>query len=78
MTLPSNDPEPFIVKLPAERLPVTSKLTNVPVLVILGCALVVNVPVTDVKTPAVAPILPAERLPVTSKLTNVPVLVIFG
>ena len=33
------------IKLPAVKLPETLRLVNVPVLVILGCALVVNVPV---------------------------------
>ena len=59
-------------------MPVTVRLTNVPVLVILGCALVVNVPVTDVKTPAVAPILPTFALPVTFNDVNVPTDVTFG
>ena len=47
---------------------------NVPTLVMLGCALVVNVPV---KKLAVA-VLPKLELPATLKLANVPTLVIFG
>ena len=43
-------------------MPVTARLINVPTDVTFDCALVVNVPVTDVKTPAVAPILPTFAL----------------
>ena len=67
----------------------TIKPVNVPVLVMLGCAAVVNVPVKKLADTTLAPvilpppapvvtILPALILPVTSKLVSVPTLVTFG
>ena len=65
--------------LPALILPVTLKLLSVPVLVMFGCAAVVNTAVEQFavnKLPAL--MLPALILPVTVKLVNVPIDVMFG
>ena len=83
-------PAPLEIKLPTVALPVTDNVVSVPILVTLGCAAVVNVPVNNVPItfppvilpvavimPAV-PILPILALPVTDNDASVPVLVIFG
>ena len=56
------NPVPILLML---ALPETLRLANVPVLVIFGCAVVVNVPTIDVNTPLFAPILPTLASPVT-------------
>ena len=61
-------------------MPLTANEVNVPTEVMLGCAAVVNVPVSsDAPTvPELAYTLPAITFPVTVALVRVPVLVIFG
>ena len=65
---------------PVFTLPVTVNVVNVPTLVIFGCALVVNVPVSKLApiVPLLAYTLPPVMLPVIVKLVSVPTLVIFG
>ena len=69
-----------VAKFPKLLLLVTFKLPNVPIVVILGCAPVVNVPVNKLApiVPLLAYTLPAVTLPVTARLVNVPTLVILG
>ena len=63
----------------AETLPVTSSEVNEPTLVMLGCAAVVNVPVTKLADTKFAPVkLLASTLPVTLSDVNVPTEVMFG
>ena len=66
--------------MPDVILPVTAALLNVPTLVILGCADVVNVPVNKLApiVPELAYTFPEVVLPVTAKLVSVPTLVILG
>lgn len=62
----------FRLILFALMFPLTSKELNVPILVIFGCALVVNDPVTALNTPLVAPIFPTLALPDTLLKVNRP------
>ena len=59
--------------------PETSSPVNVPTLVILGCAAVVNVPETKFALTKLPPAtLPADKLPVTASDVSVPTDVTFG
>ena len=67
---PDNAPVNVVADtLPALTLPVTAKLVSVPVLVIFGCAAVVNVPVKKLADTKLAPVIlppvpaPAIKLP---------------
>jgi len=64
-------------KLPEVILPVTAKLVNVPVLVILGCAAVVTVPavVALVAAPLNAPTKVVAVIDALPKLALIPVLI---
>ena len=69
LTLAPNDPVPLATKLvvpilPTLALPDTDIDDSIPVLVMFGCALVVNAPATVVNIPPVAPMLPTLALPV--------------
>ena len=56
---------PVVLKLPEITLPITLKLVSVPVLVIFGCAAVVNVPVNKLPDtfPVTVTLLLATKLP---------------
>ena len=69
---------PAVAKLPEVVVPVTVKLVNVPVLVMFGCAAVVNVPVNKVALNAPVAALKDklafelnDKFPVVLALTNV-------
>ena len=69
----------FAVMFAAVILPLTLSPVSVPILVIFGCAAVVNVPVTKLAVTKFPPeTLPALRLPDTINEVSVPTLVIFG
>ena len=67
-----------VPKLPTLALPLTESDDSVPVLVIFGCAAVVNEPPNVVANTPAVPILPTFALPLTDNDVSVPVLVIFG
>ena len=77
IALPVTDNSPPVDKLPPDILPEAVKLDNVPTDVILGCALVVNVPVNKLApiVPLLAYTLPLITLPLTDRLDSVPKLV---
>ena len=59
-------------------LPDTLSNVKLPRLVTLGCAAVVNEPVTTLNVPAAPDTLPVVTLPVTARDVNVPTDVMFG
>jgi hypothetical protein len=67
-----------VPKLPVLAFPDTSKLVSIPVLVIFGCAAVVNAPLSVVAITPVAPKLPTLAFPVAFSVPDIlaPVLVI--